>query len=154
MTKPRIFLEDIGVGVTHESPPHSITEEEVIEFARRYDPQPIHLDPIAAKDSVFGGLVCAGFQTAALVWALAQKTRMFDDCAIAGMGVDEMRWLAPVRPGDVVRCRFTVLDWRPSGSRPDVGIVPMRCELVNQDNRPVITLVMTQLMRRRPAVNL
>ncbi len=74
---------------------------------------------------------------------------MFEN-AIAGMGVDDMRWLAPVRPGDVLRCRFTVLDWRSSGSRPDAGILRMRCELVNQDDRPVITLVMTQLVRRWP----
>jgi len=153
MTKQSIFLEDFVAGVTHESPPYLVTEEEAIWFAQRYDPQPIHVDAIAAKDSVFGGLVCGGFQTMAIVWALAQKTGMFKN-AIAGMGVDEMRWLAPVRPGDVVRCRFTALDWRPSGSRPGAGILPMYCELVNQDDRPVITLVMTQLMRRRPAANL
>jgi len=151
MTKKPIYLEDFEVGVTHESPPHLISEEEVIAFARRYDPQYFHTDPEAAKNSVFGGLVCAGFQTAALTWALALKTGMFADCALAGMGLDDVRWLAPVRPGDVLRCRFTALESRLSASRPDAGVSRMRYELVNQDDQPVITLVMIQLMRRRPA---
>ena len=149
MTRRRVFLEDFEPGVTHESPPHAMTENEVIEFGRRYDPQYFHLDAEAAKDSVFGGIVCGGFQTAALTWALALKSGMFDDCPLAGVGLEELRWLAPVRPGDVLRCRFTMLDWRPSASRPDAGISRMRFELINQDDRPVTTMVMIQLMRRR-----
>jgi len=148
-----MYLEDFEVGVTHEGPPLSVTEEESIAFARRYDPQYFHLDPDAAKDSAFGGLVCPGFQTAALTWAAALKTGMFADCAIAGMGIDEMRWLAAVRPGDALRCRFTMLEWRPSESHPEAGIARMRYVLLNQDDRPVITMVMTQLLRRRPAMN-
>ena len=146
-----MFLEDFGVGVAHESPPHLITEEEVIEFARRYDPQYFHMDPQAAKDSVFGGIVCSGYQTAALTWALALKTGMFADSAIAGIGIDELRWLAPVRPGDLLRCRFTLLEWRHSTSRPEAGLVRMRYELLNQEDRPVTTMVMAQMLRLRPA---
>ena len=155
MTRGRIFLEDFEPGVTHESPPHAVTEKEVIEFARRYDPQYFHLDAEAAKDSIFGGLVCGGFQTAALGWALALKSGMFDDCPLAGIGIEELRWLEPVRPGNVLRCRFTMMEWRPSGSRLDAGISRMRFEVVNQDDRPVMTMVMIQLMRRRrPELNL
>ena len=151
MTKKRIFLEDFELGVTYESPSHEVTEEEIIEFARRYDPQYFHLDAEAAKNSIFGGLVCGGFQTASLAWTLAHKSGMFDDCSIGGIGVDELRWLAPVRPGYVLRARFTVLEWRPSGSRPEACVCRMRCEVVQQDGRPVITMVMIQLLRRRPS---
>ena len=126
-----------------------MTEKEIVEFARHYDPQYYHLDAEAAKDSIFGGLVCGGFQTAALAWALALKSGMFDDCSLAGIGIDELRWLEPVRPGYVLRCRFTMLEWRPSASRPEAGISRLRCEVVNQDDRPVITMVMIQLLRRR-----
>ena len=111
------YLEDFQPGVTHVSPPRTITEEEALGFARRYDAQYFHTDPVAARDSFFGGLVCGGFQTAALAWALVLDTGMFDACAIAGIGVDELRWLAPVRPGDTLRCRFTLIDSRPSHSR-------------------------------------
>ncbi len=146
----RIYLEDFVSGVTHESPPHEVTAEEAIEFARRYDPQYFHLDAEAAKDSAFGELVCGGFQTASLSWALALKSRMFDDCPLAGIGIEELKWLAPVRPGDVLRCRFTMIDWRASKSRPDAGISRMRYELFNGRDERVFTMVMIQLMRLRP----
>ncbi|HQW20274.1 MAG TPA: MaoC/PaaZ C-terminal domain-containing protein [Rhodocyclaceae bacterium] len=137
----------------YESLPHAVTEKEIIEFARHYDPQYFHLDAEAAKDSIFGGIVCGGFQTAALAWALAFKSSMFDDCSLAGIGIDELCWLEPVRPGNVLRCRFTMNEWRPSGSRPEAGVCRMRFEMVNQDDRPVMTMVMIQLLRRRSIRN-
>ena len=78
---------------------------------------------------------------------------MFDQCPIAGIGVDELRWLAPVRPGDTLRCRFTLLDWRPSGSKADRGIARFRYEVIDQADRTVMTLVIIQLLRRRPAAS-
>lgn len=80
------YLEDFEPGVTYESPSHKITEEEAIGFAQRYDPQYFHVDPIAARDSLFGGLICGGFQTAALAWALVLQSRMFDQCPLTGIG--------------------------------------------------------------------
>jgi len=80
------YLEDFEPGVTYESPSHKITEEEAIGFAQRYVPQYFHVDPIAARDSLFGGLICGGFQTAALAWALVLQSRMFDQCPLAGIG--------------------------------------------------------------------
>jgi acyl dehydratase len=145
------YLDDFEPGVGHLSPPHTITEEETIGFAQRYDPQYFHTDPVAARQSAFGGLVCGGFQTAALAWALVLQSRMFDQCPIAGIGVDELRWLAPVKPGDTLRCRFTLLDSRRSDSKPDRGVARFRYEVVNQDQRLVMTLVMIQLLRYRPA---
>lgn len=78
---------------------------------------------------------------------------MFDQCPIAGIGIDELRWLAPVKPGDTLRCRFTLLDWRPSGSKADRGIARFRYEVIDQADRTVMTLVIIQLLRRRPAAS-
>ncbi|HRP29791.1 MAG TPA: dehydratase, partial [Burkholderiaceae bacterium] len=86
-----------------------------------------------------------------LAWALVLDPRMFDQCPIAGLGVDELRWLAPVRPGDTLRCRFTLLDARMSQSKPDRGVARFRYEVINQAQAVVMTLVITQLLRRRPA---
>jgi acyl dehydratase len=152
MTTPDYYLDDFEPGVAHLSPPHTISEEEAIGFARRYDPQYFHTDPVAARQSAFGGLVCGGFQTAALAWALVLQSRMFDQCPIAGIGVDELRWLAPVKPGDTLRCRFTLLDARRSDSKPDRGVARFRYEVLDQDQRVVMTLVMIQLLRYRPAL--
>jgi acyl dehydratase len=148
---PAVYLEDFEPGVEYVSPPHSVTLDEALDFARRYDPQYFHTDPVAARRSAFGELVCGGFQTAALAWALVLRSRMFDRCALAGIGVDELRWLAPVRPGDTLRCRFALLERRFSASRPDRGVARFRYEVVDQLERTVLTLVITQLLRRRPA---
>jgi acyl dehydratase len=150
MSQRDYYLDDFEPGVAYLSPPRTISEAEAIGFARRYDPQYFHTDPVAARDSAFGGLVCGGFQTAALAWALVLESRMFDQCPIAGIGVDELRWLAPVRPGDTLRCRFTLLDSRPSGSKADRGVARFRYEVINQEQRSVMTLVIIQLLRRRP----
>ena len=144
------YLEDFEPGRTHTSPEHTVGEDEALDFARRYDPQYFHLDPVAARDSVFGGLVLGGFQTAALTWALVQRTGMFERSALAGIGVDELRWHQPVRPGDRLRCDFTLIDARPSRRQPDRGVARFRYELKNQRDETVLSLVMIQLLRRRP----
>jgi len=143
------YLEDFEPGRRYSSPVHTVTDEEALDFARRYDAQYFHLDPVAARESVFGGLVLGGFQTAALAWALVLKSGMFDTCPMAGIGLDEVRWHEPVRPGDVLRCDFTLLDARPSKSRPEGGIARFRYELKNQRDEIVLSLIMIQLLRRR-----
>ena len=144
------YLEDFEPGRTYTSPSLTVTDAEAVDFARRYDPQYFHLDPVAARDSVFGGLVLGGFQTAAISWALVQQTRMFDASALAGIGVDELRWHKPVRPGDTLRCDFTLIDARASRTQDDRGIVRFRYELKNQRDELVLSLVIIQLLRRRP----
>ena len=144
------YLEDFEPGRTYASPSRTVSEEEALDFARRYDPQYFHLDPVAARDSVFGGLVLGGFQTAAIAWALVQETRMFDRSALAGIGIDELRWHKPVRPGDTLRCDFTLLDARPSRTNADRGVARFRYEVRNQDEETVLSLVIIQLLRRRP----
>lgn len=144
------YLEDFEPGRTYTSPEHTVGEDEALDFARRYDPQYFHLDPVAARDSVFGGLVLGGFQTAALAWALVQRTGMFERSALAGIGIDELRWHKPVRPRDRLRCDFTLIDARPSRQQPDRGVARFRYELKNQRDETVLSLVIIQLLRRRP----
>jgi len=144
------FLEDFEPGRTYTSPARTVSEEEALDFARRYDPQYFHLDPVAARDSVFGGLVLGGFQTAAIAWALVQSSRMFERSAIAGIGVDELRWHKPVRPGDTLRCDFTLIESRASRSQDDRGIARFRYEVKNQHDEKVLSLVMIQMLHRRP----
>lgn len=144
------YLEDFEPSRTYGSPEHTVSEQEALDFARRYDPQYFHLDPVAARDSVFGGLVLGGFQTAALAWALVQRTGMFERSALAGIGIDELRWHKPVRPGDRLRCEFTLIDARPSRQHSDRGVARFRYELKNQRDETVLSMVMIQLLRRRP----
>ena len=144
------YLEDFEPGRTYTSPSRTVSEAEALDFARRYDPQYFHLDPEAARDSVFGSLVLGGFQTAAMSWALVQQTRMFDASAIAGIGIDELRWHKPVRPGDTLRCDFMLLDARASRTQTDRGIARFRYELKNQRDEAVLSLVIIQMLRRRP----
>lgn len=147
------YLEDFEPGHTYTSATHTISNEEALDFARRYDPQYFHLDPVAARDSVFGGLVLGGFQTAALAWALVLKTGMFDKSALAGIGLDELRWHKPVRPGDSLRCDFTLLDARVSRSHTDRGVARFRYEVKNQRDETVLSLIMIQMLRRRPGLD-
>src|SRR5439155_13886425 len=132
-------------------PANGPTDEVALPCARRYDPQYFHLGPVAARDSVFGGLVLGGFQTAALAWALVPKTGMFDRSAMAGIGLDELRWHKPVRPGDSLRCDFTLLESRASRTHNDRGVVRFRYEVKNQRDEIVLSLVLIQMLRRRSA---
>ena len=144
------YLEDFEPGRTFNSPTRTVTEEEALDFARRYDPQYFHLDPVAARDSVFGGLVIGGFQTAALAWALVEQTGMFERSAIAGIGIDELRWHKPVHPWDTLRCDFTLVEARPSRTQADRGVARFRYEVRNQREETVLSMVIIQMLRRRP----
>lgn len=128
----------------------TVADEQVIDFARQYDPQYYHLDPVAAQCSVFGGLVAGGFQTASLAWALGLKTRLFDHCAMAGIGVDELRWLRPLRAGDTVQCTLECVTNRPSRTRPDRGTATFRYIMTNQNDEAIMTLNLIQMLRTRP----
>ena len=144
------YYEDFTPGRTFRTPAWTATAENIVDFARKYDPQYFHLDPDKAKDSIFGGLVCGGFQTAALAWALALQTGLFERSAVAGIGVDELRWLKPVREGDRVHVEFTLIDGAASRSRPDIGRTTFRYEMKNQRGETVLTMKMLQLLKRRP----
>lgn len=144
------YLEDFTPGLRITTPSFTLTEEELVDFAHKYDPQPYHLDREAARESVFGGLVAGGFQTAALGWALALRSGWFDACAMAGIGVDELRWLLPLRVDDTVTCHLEVLENHPSRSRPDRGVAVIRYDLTNAQDDLILTMKLTQMLRRRP----
>ncbi len=144
------YFEDFVVGEVHVSPPWEATEEEIVWFAQRYDPQYYHLDAARARDSLFGGLVAGGFQTAALTWGLALRTGMFDGVAVAGIGVERLRWLEPLRVGDVVRVEFRLLEGRPSRSKPGLATVRIAYAVKNQRDETILDLEMTQMIKCRP----
>jgi len=145
------YFDDLKPGDAFSSPSLVLTEQDVIEFAEKYDPQPFHVDREAAKSSYFGGLVASGFQTAALAWALAQKTGVFRKCSLAGIGIHSVHWRKPVWPGDALTCRFELFKKRILSSRPGQGITVWRFEILNQRDEIVLTMHMTQLLKCREA---
>jgi acyl dehydratase len=143
------YWEDFKVGEVIELGSCAITEAEVLAFARKYDPQPFHTDPEAARRSIFGGLIASGWHTCALLMRLSVETSRREDAAATGSpGLDSCRWLRPVRPGDVVSGRTEVLETWPSRSKP-IGFVRRRNELINQHGDVVVSVV--GMYQRRPA---
>lgn len=127
------------------------TEQSIIAFARQYDPQPFHTDPGPARDSIFGGLVASGWQTVSEFMRLLVDRVLNTTPSMGSPGVDELRWTAPVRPGDVLHCRLRVVGLRASGSRPDMGIVSWSGEARNQRGETVLTMRWVNFIGRRRA---
>jgi acyl dehydratase len=132
-------FEDFVPGSVRTSGTVLVTEEEIIEFAKRYDPQVFHTDPDAARDSIYGGLVASGWHTAAMAMRLIVENYLSGVASVGSPGVDEVRWLLPVRPGDRLSVRVTVLEARRSESKPDRGIVRSLVEVLNQDMAVVMS---------------
>jgi acyl dehydratase len=151
MAKRYTFLEDFAVGEVIELGSCSVTQEEIVEFARRYDPQPFHVDEEAAKASNFGGLIASGWHTASMFMRLFVDRVLAGGATLGSPGIDEIRWPRPVRPGDVLTARVAVLDAVPSRSKPDRGHVRIRYEVHNQAGETVMTMVGVSIYRRRPA---
>ena len=126
-----------------------VDQDAVIGFATAFDPQSFHTDPVAAAEGPFGGLIASGWHTSALMMRLFATQYLSSVASLGSPGIDELRWPAPVRPGDTLRLRATVLDARRSRSRPDRGIVTTGAELRNQDDTPVLTLTAINLLRAR-----
>lgn len=127
----------------------SVTAESIVEFARRYDPQPIHTDPDAAVRGPFGGLIASGWHTIALVMRVLVERYLSHVAAIVSPGIDELRWTAPVRPGDVLSVRVTVLEATISRTKPDRGLVRTLVEALNQRGEVVLSMKAMNFMRRR-----
>ena len=134
------FFEDYVPGTVHDCGSVTVAESEVIEFARRYDPQPFHVDPLAARQSPFGGLIASGWHTAALMMRLYVDHYLSHVASLASPGIDELRWLKPVRPGDTLAVRVTVLAANRSRSKPDRGIVHSFAEVLNQHGEVVMSI--------------
>jgi acyl dehydratase len=145
------YFEDYPPGAVFEGGQIAVTAAEIVEFAGRYDPQAMHIDPEAAVTGHFGGLIASGWHTAAMMMRLFATHFLSPASSLASPGIDELRWPNPVRPGDVLRLRVTVTAARPSRSKPDQGIVHSFVEVLNQRDEPVMTLKPVSLIRCRPA---
>ena len=145
------YFEDFVVGETVRYGRYEVTREEVVTFAERYDPQPFHLSDEGAAATHFGQLAASGWHTCAM--AMAMNVAAMDDAddggSLGAVGIDELRWLRPVHPGDVLRCESEVLETRASSSRPDMGSVKSRMTVFNQKDEPVMRQVPIVLYRRR-----
>ena len=144
------YLEDYIPGTTSAHGPIGVSEADVVEFGRRFDPQPFHVDPDAALEGPFGGLIASGWHTCALMMRLLAESYLSPVSSLGSPGVDQLRWILPVRPGDELTLHATVEDVRASRSKPDRGILRTHVEMVNQDGDVVLRLLATNLVRARP----
>ena len=143
------YFEDYVAGNVHELGSIAVDEAEVIAFGTRYDPQPFHTDAQAAKASMFGGLIASGWQTAGLMMRLVVQHYLSHVASLGSPGVDEVRWPQPVRPGDTLSVRATVLNTRRSQSKPDRGIVETRFEVLNQRDEVVMSVKAINMLKAR-----
>jgi acyl dehydratase len=142
-------FEDFNVGDVTEVGPVSVSEAEIIDFAERFDPQPFHIDPEAAKSSPFGGLIASGWHTTALFMGMFVRGILLDSASLGSPGVEAIRWTAPVRPGDTLTGRVTITDVKPSETNPKRGTVFTTSEVFNQDGERVMTLKARGFFARR-----
>ena len=145
------YFEDYLVGSTYEYGTVAVDEAEVVAFGRTYDPQPFHVDSVAAAQGPFGGLIASGWHTAALMMRLFVDHYLSSVASMSSPGIDELRWLKPVRPGDTLRIRVTVIEARRSRSKPDRGIVRTLIEVLNQRSEIVSSMNAMNLLRCRSA---
>jgi acyl dehydratase len=147
------YWDDFHVGQTFDLGSVTIDGDEMVQFAERFDPQPFHVDPVAAKDTPFGGLIASGWFTGSIFMRLYVDAVLVDSASQGSPGMSELRWLSPVRAGDVLTGRLTVLDVAPSSTKQDRGTVFLRGELL-RDGEPVVTTTFRGLFGRRPPQSL
>ena len=149
MIKPRYF-DELTVGEKRTAGPIEVTEAECIAFATRYDPQIMHTDPIVSADGPFHGIIASGWMTCALVMRLTIQAKMFGSTLVLGLGVDELRWPTPVRPGDSITAEYEVVSITPSKSKPDFGVVKVKTTARNQHSDVVLTMVTSIWVPKSP----
>ena len=146
-----IYFEDLEVGVETLFGHYDVTREEVLEFARKYDPQPFHLSDEAAAKTHFGRIAASGWHTAAMAMAvIARQVVATEQAGLGSPGVDELRWLKPVYPGDTLTVRGTIIEKTPSRSKPQIGSFRTQTVITNQNDVPVMKFTSIVLMQRRP----
>lgn len=145
-----LYFEDFTVGDTRTLGSHTFTESGIIEFATEYDPQPFHVDPTAAADSIYGGLIASGWHTGSVCMRLLVDGLLDDVASMGARGVDEFRWYRPVRPGDTLTAYGEVADARPSESDSTRGYVDYQCTMENQDGEDALSMIGLLLFARRP----
>ncbi|MDX1781982.1 MAG: MaoC family dehydratase [Thalassovita sp.] len=144
-----MYFDDLPVGFTFETGERQIPLDELLAFARQYDPQPFHVDAEAAKDTPYGGLIASGFQTMIVGFLLTLEADIWNEASLGSPGIDELRWLKPVRPGDTLRVKAEVIGSTPSRSRPDRGRTEIRYDTFNQDGDRVMSYRTTHILRRQ-----
>jgi acyl dehydratase len=148
---PRLHWEDFHPGQVTDLGSRLVTRDEIVAFAAEYDPQPMHLDEEGARGGLFGGLVASGWHSCCILMRMLTDSLLNETSFMGAPGVEEVKWLAPVRPGDRIAARATVLETRASRSRPDMGFVKFRFELVDAADQPVMILIVSPMFGRRPA---
>jgi acyl dehydratase len=145
----RFYWEDFPVGQVREFGHYLVTREAVLDFARAFDPQPFHLDDAAAESSLFGRVVASGWHTCAIAMRMMCDAYLLESASLGSPGLESLKWLLPVYPGDTLRVRLTVLESRPLASRPEVGLVRSAWQVMNQDGATVLTMEGYGMFRRR-----
>lgn len=145
-----IHFEDVTVGDTHRFGRYEVTREEIIEYARQFDPQPFHLDEEAAQASPFGGLIASGWHTGAMLIRMLNDHSIPRAATTGALGFDDLKWVKPVRPGDILSVETRVLEKAESRSRPEIGVVKVESRVSSQDGELKMSLVSIVLYRRRP----
>lgn len=146
------YFEDYTPGHVYELGTVTVSEAEIIDFARQFDPQYFHIDPEKAKSSRFGGIIASGWHTIGVTMRLYVDHYLSHVASLASPGIDEVRWPNPVRPGDILKVRVSVLEARPSRSKPDRGVVRARIEAINQRDEQVLSMIGISILGRRARV--
>jgi acyl dehydratase len=146
------YWEDFPAGQVRDFGGMTVGRDAVIAFARQFDPQPFHVDEAAARDSLFGGLCASGWHTCAMAMRMMCDAYLLDSASLGSPGIDNLRWLKPVFPGDTLRVKLEVLEARPMASKPHVGLVRSRWDVHNQHGEAVLTMEGWGMFRRRAAV--
>ena len=148
---PRYFWEDFPVGQVREFGAYRVTRDAILAFAREFDPQPFHLDDTAAEASLFGRLAASGWHTCAMAMRMMCDAYLLESASLGSPGLEKLSWKKPVYPGDTLHVRLEVLESRPMASRPGVGILRSRWDVMNQDDETVLTMEGYGMFRRRAA---
>jgi acyl dehydratase len=143
------FLEDLQPGLILTTREATVTEDEIVDFARQFDPQYFHVEPVAAPSSAFGGLVASGLHTLSLSFRLFFDLNIWEEAIIGSPGMRDIKFLAPLRPGDRIRSTIAITEVRPSASKPDRGVVTTRHDTVNQRDELIFSAVCLHMVRRR-----
>jgi acyl dehydratase len=150
---PRLYWEDFREGEVREFGATTVSRDEVVRFASAYDPQRFHVDEDAAAASIFGGLIASGWHTAAMAMRMMCDGYLLRSSSQGSPGVEQIKWLLPVRPGDTLHVRMTVLESRPLASKPGLGLLKSRNEVVNQNDQVVMQMEAYGMFGRRPAAS-
>jgi len=149
MREPKLYWEDFEPGAVTVYGPRLVTREEIVAFAAEFDPQPMHLDEAAASQTLLGGLGASGWHVCCLLMRMICDGFVLESASMGAPGVEEVCWLKPLRPGTQIRVRGTVLDKRASNSRPEMGFVKYRFEVLDETDEPITTLATTLMLSRR-----